>query len=141
MVELDEQLRYLRKLTEDLAVEVKDEEYGFAYEFCKRLADNIKSFVIMVDKDETVLYMNPSFQKNLKKIKAKLEVGQKWYEGWGMDKSPKDFPLEECIKSKMMLIRDYQSPLTGRFLHAVLIPLSYNGVSGAVCIFEYGNDE
>jgi len=66
MSDIDDTINNLKRLTKELAEEIKYDEIGPLFKFCKLICDNLKTMVLIIDLKSVIKYMNPSCEKYLK---------------------------------------------------------------------------
>ena len=125
----------LKRLTQELANEIKCEETGPALEFCKLILSSIKSPSVIINKDFKVVYLNDVAIKLGLKYGIDTTLGTKCYKArYNLDKPCKDCPLVKETREIQNI--KWKSPHSGITYMITTIPLLYNGVSGVIKIFN-----
>lgn len=136
MSDIDNTINNLKRLTKELAEEIKNEEYGRMFDFCKLIFSNLNTYVIIIGLDEKIKYMNPSLSKYLKSVDSDLKVGDIWYKNWDSKSIPKDHPSCEALKTRTVVHKKLEYPKLKSTYDVIAIPLIYNGISGTICLFN-----
>jgi len=135
---VSENLKKLRELTEELAHEV-DDNHGKQLEFLKIVFDNIQSQVMILSKDDKIIFTNDACDDYNKKTYGKpLSVGKIWYEEMGIFK-PDCCPAWKAIEKRDVVTDRFENPTTGEVFIVTAIPLINNGESGTICIYTQEN--
>jgi hypothetical protein len=138
---LEENVNNLKRLTQELAEEVHHEEYGDAFKYIHLLFDKVESYIVILDNDCKILYLNPSVIKNCKeKLGISVGVGDNCLKLLKDGKELcKDCVVKTCVNQRKVLNQIIISPNTGIKYWKTCIPLVYNGVSGVIEILEEHN--
>ena len=136
MSDIDNTMNNLRRLTQELAEEIKYDEVGPMFKFCKLIFDNLKTKVVIIDTKGIIKYMNKTLLDYASKFNLDLKVGNNWYIPCGFDKEPEIYPAKEAIENRQVIHAIFKSKKTGNTLDIIAIPLIFNGVSGAICLLN-----
>ena len=127
-------LERLDKLTKELAEEIHGNKKGYIFELLCFIFDNLKTYCVIVDNHDIVLYMNPSMKKYIETNNLKLNVGEEYYHIWNRDKPNEMAPHNIAIRTRKVIQTIFTSPRTNNTLSVTSIPLIYDGVSGTICL-------
>ena len=138
---LEKNINNLKRITQELAGEIHDKEYGDMFRFMRLLFDRVESYVSIVDKNCNLIYINPSAIRNYKeRTGGDIEIGDKCIKL--LQNNPefcKECLAKDCINQKIILNKVFISPNTGLKYWRTCIPLIYDGVSGVIEILEKYN--
>lgn len=131
-------LEPLKKVTQELALEVRalghDSEM---LEFMSLILENVQSAALILDDEDTVVYMNTLAAQTISNLGTEVSVGEKWYKAWGLDAPPlEDYPARKAIETRKVVCEEYTSPFSGTKFKVTSIPLIYDGVSGTITICD-----
>jgi transcriptional regulator with PAS, ATPase and Fis domain len=133
-------LNGLKKITQELAEEIHNEQHGKAFEFIRLLFDHIESFVAVIDDKCNFVYINPAVVKFSKDtLKMDVKIGdncQVWAKGYF---NCDDCIVKSCINQRRVLSESMTSPHTNIKYWRTCIPLAYDGVAGVIEIVEKVN--
>lgn len=139
---LEDSVNNLRRLTQELAEEIRYEEYGQAFKFMRLIFDNIESYITIMDSNCKILYINPSAIKSAKDLlNVDLHVGSNCKDIINIINPIhcKDCLARACINKRKVLNEIFGSIKTGKKYWRTCIPLAYNGISGVIEIWEKHN--
>ena len=106
----------------------------------KTIIDKIDNYVIVIDTNLKVVMVNQLAQDLILKATGKcINAGDDWYKVvFGLDSPPHWDPLTRAIKTRKVVLKTIESPLSKKKFCTINIPVIYNGVSGVV---EIGVDD
>jgi len=137
-------LTKLKMLTEELEREMHgDSTNGHIFSLLMEYFDGIESFVSIIDRDGTVLYLNKYLRDRLKELghqdaneyinKKVIEIDPK--------RTIHQKTVMKCIDTKKITVqRDVKSKYSNKIYDLICMPLKYNGVSGVIEIWEEVRD-
>ena len=135
--EVDKNLINLKSLTEELATEIYNRDEGNAFNFCKLIFDNLRTYVAIINLDNTVQYINPSLHFLLSSLKMDVKVGDEWFsKAWNLKTPPKNHPAKEAFETRKVVSDVIVSPISNTKYEVIAIPLIFNGISGSICLFN-----
>jgi len=110
--------------------------------FLKLIFDNLKSYVLIIGADNTILYMNPAVAEGMTRYGLKCNVGDKCYKTFYLKDSPCDHCFaKEAIETRHVVFNSLESPFDHKQYLSICIPLIVNGVSGVIELVRERNDE
>ena len=131
-------LNNLQRLTQELAEEIHYEEYGHVFKLMSLIFDNVESYVVIIDTNCKLLYINPAAIKACKDlVNIDINTGDNCIKM--MQSNPelcKDCLAKSCINQKKVLNEVTISPNTNIKYWRTCIPLAYDGISGVIEILE-----
>ena len=137
MTNLDETLEKLRRSTHNLAIEVKKNTHGPAWDIVTLLLDNVKSPSAILNTNHEIVFINKS-TKNIMRangIKVKDIIGKHAREtGLCPQVDCSDCPVNKVLHEKKVSTIKYKGPLDKRAYEMICIPLVYNGISGVITL-------
>jgi len=134
---LEERILDLEKLTRNLALEVKNESEGPMYSYCIDILNKIKTPAVVISKDYNLIYMNEAGIKYFKQdlITCGLKIHSKCYkELYNLDNVCEEYIVKKSIENKHVYMYNTKLHNDNKYL-IVVIPLIYNGTSGAIQLY------
>lgn len=131
----------LKRLTQELAEEVKYDEKGPLFKLVTLILNNIKSFAAILDDEKRLIWANKMSVKRANKFGIDLvnSYGKKCEKFEICSGKCKKCPIAKVIKQRKILTNDFKAKLSGKSFTMICIPLLYNGVSGVIVLMGDSN--
>ena len=130
----------LKQITAQIAVEISNPR-STLFHFMSLIFDNLQSLVYMIDKDLQVLYVNKSLIKRMRLYKPDADVtdfiGKSCYKLIDLEAPCEKCTAKDAIAQRKVVSTEIEAPYSKKKMRATCIPLVYDGVSGAIIIAFY----